>query len=209
MRPTQKKKELKAKLPAVRPSRTIKAQRMVEKLREQHSLGRAALQAQRKGASTADFAVGYGYSEHTMRKLKAFASNYEPADLETLCRGRRPNHLPLHWGYIPVFLAIKSKHGHVKWKQFQQEAIDKGWTVPELRRQVRDRLGVEGHGRAANLPKRPVDGLRSIVETLTLLERTCCTVIEQARIKRDMATHAKCRRLQRVLLVEIRRAGEP
>jgi hypothetical protein len=78
-----------------------KALRMVERLRQQYELGCRALAARNKGISTAQFGAAHGFSEHTIRKFKAFARGYTAQELGELCRLRRHKGngegLPLHW----------------------------------------------------------------------------------------------------------------
>jgi hypothetical protein len=197
MRATPKRK--KQELPAASESIAAKAQRMVDRLRQQYSLGVEALHSQDKGRSTAEFAAEQPYSPHTIRKIKAFARQYSPADFNALCRGRRPNGLPLHWGYIPVLLAIEGKHGTGQRRKFQNLAIENGWTVPELRLAVRDQLGVSGHGRTPKLPENVQEGMQGLAESLAFLYRRCQKLMELAKVKGDKSTYVKCRRLSRAI----------
>ncbi len=176
-----------------------KAQRMIARLRQQHALGKAALLAEERGQSTSEFAANHPYSEHTMRKIKAFARHFSQADLNELCRGRRPNLLPLHWGFVPYLLAIESKHGIAARKKFQKLAIREGWSVPRLYREVRGRLGMKGHGRPFNVPDNLEDGLQRLGEDLELLLRRCKKLKEMAEAKRNKPVYARCVRLKRAL----------
>jgi len=86
------------------------------------------------------------------------------ADLDELCGGLRPNGLPLHWGYVPLLLAIQSKHGIPMRKKYQDPAIKKGWTVPSCVEKFA-LAGNHGHGRTALLPKNFQDGWTSIIDS--------------------------------------------
>jgi len=178
---------------------------MVDRLRQQHALGEAALRAEEEeGKSIADFAAVHPYSEHTIRKLKAFARHYSQADLDELCCGRRSrDQLPLHWGYVSVLLAIEGKHGVKTRKRFQRLALREGWTVPRLYREVRQRLGVSGHGRPMTEPQDVEDGLRMLTENLELLLRRCDKVKDLAKTNSDRSGYDKCRRLVKSLVAAL------
>jgi len=191
----------------VSPGVEAKANRMVDRLRQQHALGKAALHAEKRGKSTGEFAARHAYSEHTMRKMKAFARHFSQADLDELCRRRRPNGLPIHWGFIPYLLAIESKHGVVTRKRFQNLAISEGWSVPRLNREIRERLGVSGHGRAVDVPDDLEDGLQRLAEDLELFGRRCEKLKEMAKAKRKKSIYARCLRLSRTLAAAKRAIG--
>jgi hypothetical protein len=180
-------------------TRLANAERMADRLRQQHALGQAALHVQEDGKSIADLAAKHGYSEYSLRKIRAFARDFSQADVDELCASRRPNGLPLHWGYVPILLAVESKHGVAQRKRFQQRATKHGWTVPELRRAVRVELGFSGHGRTLSLPENTAAAMESLFENLELLLRRCERLAEAARAKRDKRTCAKCRRLSQAL----------
>src|SRR4051812_40699850 len=95
-------------LKAVSTPFDVKAEQMVVRLRRQHTLGRHILVEKQSGKSISDIAEKFPYSEHTLRKIRAFAEQFSDADLKKLCEGRRPNGLPLHCGYIPILLAIEA-----------------------------------------------------------------------------------------------------
>jgi len=177
-----------------------KAQRMVARLQQQYALGQAAMAAQTKGLSIAQFASEHAYSEHTMRKFRTFARSFSQADLNELCQGRRPNGLPLHWGYVPILMAIESKHGKATRKHFQQLVIEKGWTVPRLYHEVRTELGVNGHGRTPQLPQKGKDELENLREELGILQRRCEKLAEASKKTRDKEVSSKSGRLIRALV---------
>jgi hypothetical protein len=176
-----------------------KAQRMIGSLRQQHALGKAALLAQTNGVSTAELAAKHGYSEHTMRKIRAFARNFSNLELEELCSSHRPNGLPLHWGYVSVLLAIQGKHGVAARRRFQRLAIREGWTVPRLYREVRERLGVSGHGRTVHVPAEAEEGLGTLLDGVELLQRRADRLTVVAGANGDSFTSQRCRRLSLVL----------
>lgn len=187
----------------------VKASRMEARLREMHALGRTAEHAEENGKSTSKFAVGQPYSEHTLRKLKAFARHFSQVDLDELCRARRPNGLPLHWGYIPYLLAIESKHGRTSRQKLQTLALEEGWTVPQLNREVRKRFGVQGHGRPIQVSDDLKAELDGISDDLGLLQRRCEKLEAIAQAKRSKSISTRCRRLLRALEAAQKAAGQP
>lgn len=50
-----------------------------------------------------------GVNEYTLRKDRDFAEHFLEEELNELCRLRRENGLPLHWGYVPTLLSAGSK----------------------------------------------------------------------------------------------------
>jgi hypothetical protein len=141
-----------------------------------------------------------------MRKMKAFARRYTRRELDALCEGRRPNGLPLHWGYIPVLLAIEGRHNKAEREKFQELAIVKGWTVPELCRQVRRRLGVKGHGRNPTFSGSPSEEFNSLIEGLAFVERRCQKLLNLKKVNRNKSIHSKCRHLLRALVAVRKKA---
>jgi hypothetical protein len=107
--------------------------------------------------------------------------------------------LPLHWGYIPVLLAIEGKHGKAEREQFQKRAIEKGWTVPELRRVTRGRLGINGRGRNPRFTGSASDEFENVIEGIRFLERRLQKLMESKKVKRNQSIHAKCQRLVQAL----------
>lgn len=133
-----------------------RAEQMERKLRQHYALGMQAIAAQAKrNVSTRDFAESRGLSEHTIRKLKAFARSYNQRELDQLCALRRPNGLPLHWGYVGYLLAADSaatkagKHGQEERERLAMLAAKKNWTAPELYAAIRQKFCRKGgHGRS-------------------------------------------------------------
>jgi len=172
---------------------------MVERIRQQHRLGRQVIQAREAGKSIADLAERYPYSEHTLRKIRAFAEQYSDSDLDELCEGRRPNGLPLHWGYIPILLAIEAKRGKLERKRFQARAIKKGWSVAELRRAMRQKIGIKGHGRTMAVPEDLNAALQDLAENVDFLQRRCRVLMLAAHSKGNDNAYLKAERLSSLL----------
>ena len=135
-----------------------KAKRMADTLRSHHQLGLAALDSD---LSTRQFADDRGLNEHTMRRFKALARVYTQDELDELCRLRRPNGLPLQWGYVPHLLIIADKKER---QAMQRRAIEQGWTAPQLARAVSKRYRTESaHGRPMKEPVTAKAGLEQLM----------------------------------------------
>jgi len=202
-----KQKTKRSKLPTAALPSGSKAQRMVDRLRQQYALGRDAVEAQKNGTSTEEFGAVHNYSGHMMRKMKAFARHYSLEELDALCDGLRPNGLPLHWGYIPVLLAVEGKHGKADREELQRLAIVEGWTVPKLRREVRKRFSVDGHGRNPQFSGSATDEFNTLIEGLEFIERRCRRLLDSGTLKRNKAIQTKCGRLWRALVAVRKKAG--
>lgn len=147
-----------------------RARRMASKLRDNYQLGKEANRESKKnGVSTQQFAEDRGLSEHTVRKLRAFARAYNARELSELCALRRPNGLPLHWGYVIYLLAAaaaaeaQGKNGKEVRSHFAREVESHGWTAPQLYAAIRKKLGLRpGHGRKMSLPLAVMDAARQV-----------------------------------------------
>jgi len=87
---------------------------MIANLRRLYELGRQA-RSDQNSLPIEQFAAAQGLSPHTLRKARAFAREYSPEDLDKLCSLRRPNGLPLHFGYVPYLLSIRDKKARQTW----------------------------------------------------------------------------------------------
>ena len=147
-----------------------KSARMEQRLREQHALGRAAIEAEQTDSkSTTTFATEYGLSSHSLRKLKSFARLYYADDdkrtrgrssLEVLCRLRRKDsNLGLHWGHLLVLLSIGKAADRLAWAK---RAADNDWSPQRLRAELRNG-DTAGTGRPLTKPATPVSGLAQVL----------------------------------------------
>lgn len=158
------------------PATTGKAKRMVDRLRAHHALGRQANESQ---LSTREFADKHGYNEHTMRKIRAFAREYDANGLDRLCALRRPNGLPLQWGHIPYLLTIKDRRQRLR---IQERAAREGWTAPILNAAIPSKFrSAAGHGRTMHRPATAVDGLRQLKTQSEIWLRRCSVNMEAVR----------------------------
>ena len=144
-----------------------KSDRMTRRLREQHVVGRAAIEA---GTSTATYAAEIGVNSHTLRKLKAFARLYYAdgdtrthgrSSLNALCDLRRKDsNLGLHWGYVLVLLGIGKAADRLAWAK---RAADNNWSPQRLRDELRNGESA-GSGRPLTKPATPVSGLAQVLK---------------------------------------------
>lgn len=143
-----------------------KSDRMARRLREQHVVGHAAIEA---GTSTATYAAEIGVNSHTLRKLKAFARLYYAdgdtrthgrSSLNALCDLRRKDsNLGLHWGHLLVLLGISKAADRLTWAK---RAADNNWSPQRLRDELRNG-GTAGSGRPLTKPATPVSGLAQVL----------------------------------------------
>lgn len=144
-----------------------RALRMERQLRKQHALGRAAIEAResKTETSTKQFAESNDLSEHMVRKLKTFARAYSDEELDQLCALRRPNGLPLHWGYVNYLLAAESRGGKKARRKFEKLAAANGWTAPQMYAAIRREHGYQqGHGRSMLLPTDLETAVRQVAD---------------------------------------------
>jgi hypothetical protein len=148
-----------------------RAKRMEYKLRQNDALGQEAMTAgeSQKKVSTREFAESRGFSEHAVRKLKTFARAYNRRELDQLCALRRPNGLPLHWGYVGYLLAADSaereagKHGKKEREGLAQLGSKKNWTAPEFYGVIRQKFcRMSGHGCSMVLPANLETAVRKV-----------------------------------------------
>jgi hypothetical protein len=149
------------------PATEAKAERMVNRLRDRYQIGR---KANRSKLTTSEFSGEHGLSEHTVRKLKRFATEYSVDELEALCQLRRPNGLPFHVGYVGYLLVINDK---VERKKIQKQAAAEGWSAQTLAARIpsKYRRSTGGHGRPMQRPTSLSEGLSQIAEEAGRLSR--------------------------------------
>lgn len=139
----------------------VKAARMIDNLRRHHARGTQANQL-RTDYRPRELAKLLQTNRYTLQKDRLFARKYSPRDLDDLCKLRRPNQLPLHWGCMGYLLSVPTKKERA---MMQREAAEKGWTAPEIRREIKRRFGKtpgEGHGRPMKKPPTPEAVLREM-----------------------------------------------
>lgn len=153
------------------PAIKAKAERIVQRLRDIHKTGQRAKVAQDENdVSTEIFADQEGLNAGTLRRWKKFAELYsvEPgtgraglSEFDILCALRRPNGLPLHWGYLPYLLSVMKTKTR---REMAQKAADEGWSPARLHAEIREKeKRPRGHGRSVTIPTRLEDGHRLVL----------------------------------------------
>jgi hypothetical protein len=154
--------------PLARAARDRKKNQILARLRLYHRIGRTANRNANKLHSAMPseeivlrFAQEDGINEVSLRKARAFAREYDAADLDEFCGLRRPNGQPLHWGHVPYLLLAENKKHR---KALQRQVAKYGWTPPQLYAEIR-RQRPEPKRRGG----RPLKKLTSPGEALTQL----------------------------------------
>jgi hypothetical protein len=143
-------------------ARDAKTQKIIDNLQKYYSLGKRA-NSPKNTLSTKEFAEKCRLGEITMRKARAFAREYTENELAKLCALRRPNGLPLQWGYIPYLLTVADKRHR---KELQQTVAREGWSPAELHAEIRLKQG--GHVSRGGRPvKRPGSAKACFVQIIT------------------------------------------
>lgn len=143
----------------------------MQRLRDIHKTGqRAKVAHDENEVSTEMFADQEGLNAGTLRRWKKFAELYpvEPgtgraglSEFDILCALRRPNGLPLHWGYLPYLLSITKAKTR---REMAQKAADEGWSPARLHAEIREKeKRPRGHGRSVTIPTRREDGHRLVL----------------------------------------------
>lgn len=145
-----------------------KSKRMVRKIRDYHRKGRQA--GRDPNVAPTEWMIRWGVSDSTARKIRAFASRYTPEDLQELCRLRRANGLPFHWGYVSCFLAVANRDRR---RDLQRRAAQENWSVPTLQTHVvnwRRPIPLRG-GRPLRKTSNRLDALHGICRDLHAANR--------------------------------------
>lgn len=242
MKTSSRKAKMKAVVKALMEAQAIsgsaflsKADRMTRRLREQHALGHAAIEAE-ETKPTATYAAEFGLSSHSLRKLKSFARLYYAAgdkktrgrsSLEELCRLRRKDSmLGLHWGHVLSLLSVSTAADRLV---LARKAADNDWSPQRLRAELRQGQP-PGDGRPLTKPATPLEGLAQVLREGTrwlarceLAVASCEAAPEKCRgaatrkmaedvrahwqtVRSRLAQHTK--RLQAVLATSQPRAGK-
>ena len=156
------------------PAITAKAERMIRNLRQHYESGKKGKQEKEKlKGKVTELAAAQKTNISTFRKERAFAAAYTDEELDELCDLRRPNGLPLEWGFIPYLLTIPSKAERREW---QERAAKKGWNATEMYAEIRRDRGTDSTrgrgGRPITVPRTAEDQLRDMtMETERWLRR--------------------------------------
>jgi len=164
------------------PAVQRKADEMIAKLREYHRLGQECnlLPTRRERR---EFADQQAISQTTIRKVRAFAREYTAKELDELCRLRKPDGMPFHFGYIPYFLCV---HRKTERQRIQRKAAEAGWTAPEVHAAIQQTHGGRrgGGGRPMKQPATAEAGLARITADGRLWVRRCELVLMAFRSRK-------------------------
>ncbi len=156
----------------VDPALQAKGEAMIARIWFHYRRGAESNAAQQEGnALPKEFAAERGVSLSGLRWEKRFASRYTRRQVESLCRLRRPNGLPLHWGHVMYLLGIADL---AQRRELERRAAEHGWTAPELRDAIPDEFRHKtwpGHGRPLRKPRSPSAGLRQLRSEADVLVR--------------------------------------
>jgi len=191
--------------PELSPATLAKAHSIERSLRAHYERGVEA-NRQNKGdgkLSAEHLASIHRVNQHTLRKDRDFAERFSEEELDELCRRRRENGLPLHWGYVPTLLSAGSK---TKRRKFLRLAVRDNLSVAQLRHKIqaermrelqakprgknppsKERLAAPG-GRPLRQPKDLESGWLQIRSELQVLVKRCealCLMAEAGGSEQD------------------------
>lgn len=180
---------------AVDSALEAKAEAMIAKVWSHYRRGEEANAAQQKESKfPKEFAAEQRVNLSTLRWEKRFATRYTKRQVEALCRLRRPNGLPLHWGHVMYLLGVDDK---VQRRELERQAAGHGWAAPELNDAIPDEFRHKtqpGHGRPLRKPRSPAAGLRQLRSEADVLGRRARHVL---RVVTPVAEHGLDRELRK------------
>jgi hypothetical protein len=133
---------------------------MLGRIREAHRLGKVIIDARDQKAKIKELMEQHGLCASTVQKWRLFHEQYSKEELEELCALRRPNGLPLHWGYLPYLLTVHDKRARAR---IQAEAADKGWPEAVMYAAIKERkIGNPTPKRAGRKRKEPDDPVEKV-----------------------------------------------
>ena len=110
-----------------------------------------------------DLAAEIGVQADTIRKALKFATTYTGEELEALLALRDPDSQPPSWSMVRILLQIQDK---VERSERQRQAVEEGWSRPELQAAVQVRQGGKKSpgGRRFAVPDSPQRVLKRLTE---------------------------------------------
>lgn len=160
--------------------RRAKAKRRLEILRTAYREGKKVLDVKDESAIVKLAVVRklmakYGRSESTIRKWGLFRDSYTKQQFEKLCKLKRPDGLPLHWGHVvPLLTVVKKRAG------IQRNAAKNGWSERELyaaikaiKKKSEQNYKPRGGGRKRNEPADPAGRLAARLTNAIVAIRLC------------------------------------
>src|SRR5207248_773199 len=114
-------------------------QKAVKEIRDFYQKGRDSLQKipGDLGTRVASEAARLGLTAEKLRKARAFAQNYTPAQVEDLCRLAEERNFPLGVTLIMRHVSVPKERMH----QFLREVIENGWTRQRINEEIDMRFG--------------------------------------------------------------------
>lgn len=198
--------------PEFSPATLAKAKGIERSLRAHYERG-AEANRQNEGdgkLSVEHLASIYRVNQHTLRKDRDFAERFSEEELDELCRLRRENGLPLHWGYVPTLLSAGSKTNRRKYLRL---AVRENLSVAQLRHEIQaerkrdlqtkprgkkppsaERLAKPG-GRPLKQPKDLDSGWLQIESELQVLVKRCEALRLMAEADRSKQDAVRAERL--------------
>ncbi len=180
------------------PAKEAKAEAMIGRIWFHYKRGQEANVAQRERRTfPKEFAAEHRVSLNALRWEKRFASRYTERQVKSLCRLRRPNGLPLHWGHVMYLLSVDDK---AQRRELELRAAEHGWTAPELNDAIPDEfrhMTQPGHGRPLRTPRSPASGLRQLRSEADLLVRRAqlmtrvMTSASQQGLSKELGQHVQ------------------
>jgi hypothetical protein len=159
-----------AKKPEIAAVRQVK--QAVKELQNFYQLGHKVLEADKSNPRKGTYSLGVsveiaariGRSRDYVDKARKFASTYTKAELDELCRLKRPDGMPLGPRHVIGLLRIKNKRDR---KRFQRKAVVEGWSTRQVAAEISKLLSTGGSG--GRRPKTPktVDDALIQVQTMT------------------------------------------
>ena len=163
-----------AKKPGIAAVRQVK--QAVKELQNFYQLGHKVLKADQKNPHKNKYSLGVsveiaariGRSRDYVDKARKFASTYTKAELDELCRLRRPDGMPLGPRHVIGLLRIKNKRDR---KRFQRKAVVEGWSTRQVAAEISKLLSTGGSG--GRRPKTPKTVDDALIQVQTMTNRWC------------------------------------
>ena len=115
------------------PAREVRAERVVQRVREIYELGREALQHLEKNPEDWHALTGFAAERKigidTVRKAKRFAEHYTKEETNEFCELRNCFEQPLNWTHAVQLTRVKDRKLR---KQLLLRTVQQGWTQTEL-----------------------------------------------------------------------------
>lgn len=152
------------------------------------------------------FAQASGVSVATFYKARALFEQYTEDEFKVLSTSQGPNKVRLNWSHVISLLSVSDKKARLN---FQNKAIEHGWTAEQLHAAIQEKYGNrrEGSGRQFAQPKTVMQGVVNFCEfTGELLKRVDqvwnLTINELAELPPEQFTVDSHTRLQALILLQ-------